>query len=352
MSEHGLGHGASRAAGADGPTPGSRFLVLARAGDSSLHPAWLEAGGGRSGRALVKAASDRGWDLHLSYFGKADEPRKARAPNVTWSHDPQPSKWPGVAAALRSGKIDLDRYDYIALPDDDIVADAATWLRAFRTAQKHRLGACQLSLLHGSFFGHRRTLRIPGLELHYTSRVELMAPILRVDVLRALIPWLELDDNFWGIEHVVAHLLRDEPRSIAVLDTASVLHTRRFWTSGAYDAFRSAAADPRKVERDFLDRHGVPWIAEAILGGVRLDGRPIDRVWWTASTQLGARALRKLREVNHRALIATVREDEIVLLRRFSGCPAAMVKPRIVLEDERRFASTPVKISRPAAQTA
>ena len=93
-----------------------RCLVVLRAGDQSLHPAWLDA----------RDQPRRLWDLHLSYFGPSDDPFPDRPADVTLSREPGP-KLIGLADCFDNPSTrfprPLESYDWIWLPDDDMLMD-------------------------------------------------------------------------------------------------------------------------------------------------------------------------------------------------------------------------------------
>jgi hypothetical protein len=292
-----------------------RNLVILRAGDASLHATWLPP------------ASKRNWDLHISYFGSKDAPTPLDKEGVTWSRDTDNNKWNGIARALGRKMFSLDDYDYVAVPDDDLIGSPDTWNAAFDLARRHHLGACQLSLHHASFFGYLDTLKRPFLELRFAPVVELMAGIIRVDVFKKIIPYLSLEDNLWAMDHVVAGLLREQPRSMAILDAVSVLHTRAFWTGPLYNSSRASGRSLHQIEADFLSRHGLERVERRNFGGLTRSGRYLKRLWWTAPLLVPARLLRKYRHLRGLLRIAHAEDGRVYLLRRIAGVPGLEVAP-------------------------
>jgi hypothetical protein len=294
---------------------GRRNLVILRAGDASLHGTWLPP------------SFKRNWDLHISYFGSKEAPTPLDKSGVTWSRDTDNNKWNGIARAVGRQMFSLDDYDYVAVPDDDLIGSPETWNAAFDLARRHGLNACQLSLHHASFFGHLDTLKQPCLELRYAPVVELMAGIIRVDVFKKMIPYLSLQDNLWAMDYVVAHLLAEQPRSMAILDAVSVLHTRDFWTGPLYSSSRASGRSLHQIEADFLSRHGLERVERRNLGGVTRGGRFLKRLWWTAPLLIPARLLRKYRHLRGLRKIAHAEEGRVYLLRRFASVSGLEVAP-------------------------
>ncbi len=239
-----------------------RNLILLRAGDSSLHRTFFRG-----------SPSARTWDMHISYYGSAGEPVVVRGEEVSWSADGGRSKFNGLFSCIEKLPSLLDNYQYIAIPDDDLICSKDDWNVAFSLADKYQLGACQLSLVPRSYYSHDITLRRPGLLLRYVTMVEAMAPIIRTDVLRRLLPVMALTDNFWGIDDVLADLLIDKPKSVAILDAVSVVHTRAVMSGPMYDIIINQGRTPWEAREAFMQRHGFHSHDRKLLGAVGANGR-------------------------------------------------------------------------------
>jgi hypothetical protein len=300
------------------PSAPNRNLVIVRAGDHSLHP----------------AGGTRNWDLHISHFGTLTEAPADLPPGVIWSSGERRPKWPGIADAIAAGLWSLDAYGWIAIADDDLIVEADAWSRAFDIARARNLPACQLSLLHGSFWAEPDTLRLPGLLLHFVKRVEQMAIIVRVDLFRRLIPFMSKPGNLWAMDHVLVHLAGEEAHRFAVLDTASALHTRRFWSGAAYQHYASGGSSAFESafeeEKAFLAENHIPYVQQATRGGIDLADRPLAEIWWRWPSYLPARFLRKFREFKQTPRIASSDGETIWLLRRFAGVRLGHVNRRRV----------------------
>lgn len=93
-----------------------QHLVVVRAGDNSLHPHWLAGDG------------DRTWDLIVSYYG--DDPDIFKVDDVV-RIDSKGPKWPALYALFSLYPNLSKDYDYIWLPDDDLMATKADINRLF-----------------------------------------------------------------------------------------------------------------------------------------------------------------------------------------------------------------------------
>jgi hypothetical protein len=195
----------------DSMTPGRRNLVIVRAGNSSLHPAWLSG------------APERSWDLLVNYFG--DDPDKYKDQDIL-RIDSKGPKWPALKELIETHREIIDRYDYVWLPDDDIATNAADINRLFEIARKYKLALCQPALSLNSYFSWGVTLKTMFTRLRYTNFVEIMVPCFDHDFLLRCLPSMGDNLSGFGLDFLWPHMLASEPDRIAIIDAVSVTHTR------------------------------------------------------------------------------------------------------------------------------
>jgi len=150
-----------------------RRLVVVRAGDSSLHPTWLQG------------PDSPEFDLVVSYYG--DDAARYRS-QVENRIDRKGGKWDGLAALFASRPDLLDAYDYFWLPDDDIAADTRTINGIFDAMAANALELAQPSLTLDSYYTYITYLRCRGFALRYSTAIEIMAPCLSSGLLRRVLP--------------------------------------------------------------------------------------------------------------------------------------------------------------------
>ena len=189
----------------------TRNLVIVRAGERSLHGAWLD--GARAGH----------YDLIVSYFGSdADRYRTPEEHRV----DYRGGKWDGIHAVFASDPALLERYEYFWLPDDDIEADSTSIAEMFRLMAVHDLALAQPALTHDSYFSILLCLQCPSFRLRYADVVEIMVPCLRRDLLKIVLPLFRDTRSGFGLDFIWTRLLPDNERKSAILDAVTVRHTR------------------------------------------------------------------------------------------------------------------------------
>jgi hypothetical protein len=263
-----------------------RNLILLRAGDASLH-----------GSFFKRSETTRTWDLHVSYYGAAGAPATVDGETFSWSNDQGSSKFNGIAACIKKAPHLLELYDYIAIPDDDLLFTKGDWDAAFQLARQYDLVACQPSLNPLSFYSHDITLRRRRLRLRWVSLIEAMAPIIRADVFKQLMPILALPDNVWAVDHVLAEIV-SRPKAFAVLDEVSVLHTRAVASGPSYDAIRAARRTPQDVFQEFMQRHGFTRHEFRLLGAVDRSGKVVGNLRSIERTRIWPSLLQEYRRAS------------------------------------------------------
>ena len=237
----------------------SKYLIIVRAGDNSLHPNWL------------KPAGPRLWDLHISYFGKQEDPYPL--PNgVSFSREVGP-KFIGLADCLEKHPEFFERYNYIGLADDDLDADANCWNTAFSTLD--RLGAVlgQPSLDWRSFYWHDVVLRRPQFEYRVTDFVEMMAPLVKSDFLREIVPTFRYNQSSIGLDHIWRMKANSEGKLLVIVDSCSMFHTRRMEGGTQYKVAQRASGKTKDQElRELIEKYNIKDVKGHTLYGVRTDG--------------------------------------------------------------------------------
>jgi len=255
-----------------------RYLLIVRAGDTSLHPNWLKGG-------------PRRWDLHISYFGTMPQPFGALAEGVTLSHDPGP-KYLGLAACFTAHPEFLDHYPMIGLADDDLLCDGSAWNATFAILDEIGADLGQPSLDPRSFFSYDMVLQRHWLKYREVDFIEVMCPIFSANFLRAVLPTFTLNRSSWGIDYLWREQARREGRRLAIVDAVSVLHTRAIGGGTQYSAANLGKATPLDDYRTAIERAGITDTERRTLRAVRRDGRE-ERSLWRAHRHLRLAGLRR-----------------------------------------------------------
>lgn len=274
-------------------------LIFMRAGDESLHPLWL-----------AQKDVARTWDLHISYFGKGDAPALAGTDGVTFTKDEGRFKWAGMRACLEKKPFDLDAYEYIAFPDDDLVVTTGSWNNVFTLMKRYDLHAAQLGLHPQSYYTINQTLQRPGVRLRYVNCIECMAPVTRTSVFRHIAQNFDDPGSSWGTDYVIAHHVAHIARSMAILDATPALHTRAHGVSAMNKDMTSGGESFYDLEARFLAKLGLSRIQRKLQGALDLDGREVNDLTLLKRPLVAPRALRALRRVRGVERILGIRDPQ------------------------------------------
>src|SRR4028119_2336294 len=159
-----------------------RSLVLARAGRNSLHRCWVDPG------------RPRDWDLYLCPFQELFPQEDIGC--TTGEVIPGP-KWTGLRQLL-NGWDGWRQYDFIWLPDDDILASQDTISAMFDAARALRFQLFAPGLHEASHYAHYTTMRNQSFFARRVGFVEIMVPGFSRAALEQLLPTLDLSTTGWG----------------------------------------------------------------------------------------------------------------------------------------------------------
>lgn len=255
----------------------ARNLVIVRAGAHSLHQRWLELPPER-----------RDYELLVSFYDEDAFARFTPGEGVS-AVLVRGGKWDGLFHTLRD--IDLEAYEYVWLPDDDLSVSAEDVNSLFRLCREHRLTVAQPALTRDSYYSHFIFSHCPGFRLRYTNYIEIMAPCLHRDVLKRALPLFRDTMSGFGLDYIWCRWPESGAFRTAILDEIRMHHTRP--VGGALRSAMAASGRPapqieeERLKREFaLTRRIVP----LAFAGILTDGQPVAgrismgvtmcRAWW------------------------------------------------------------------------
>jgi hypothetical protein len=237
-----------------------RFLVVVRAGDTSLHPTWVDV------------ARPRSFDLVVSYYGR--DPQKYRDGAFPRIDDPG-QKFIGAQRLLQRDPF-WRAYDYVWLPDDDLATDQDEIDELFARADAMGLALGHPALDWHSHYWHVVMVRSPSFSARYVDFIELMGPVFSRAFLERCLPTFDENLSGWGLSFLWPHMLGSGLRRCAIIDDATVTHTRPFG-GPTYDLLRKLGRDPRDEARDLYVKYGLPPDPMTnVLGAIDANGRALD----------------------------------------------------------------------------
>jgi len=234
----------------------NKYLVVCRAGDSSLHREW------------IKNAEHKNFDLWIDYYGNEENRYKEEA---DYYYHRKGLKWPILYKAVRDHFEMIFQYDAVWFPDDDLLADTKTIHDMFELFSEYRLQIAQPALTEDSYASYAITIRNPNMILRYVDFVEVMAPIFSREALAECYPTFNLGRTGWGLDFVWAKLLGYPTHGMAVLDATPVKHTRPVGGGDIYkNGMQQAQEEATKLLKLFqIDIRG----NSAVYGGVAAEGK-------------------------------------------------------------------------------
>jgi hypothetical protein len=239
-------------------------LVIVRAGESSLHPEWLEGPG----------AEARNWDIIVNYFG--NDPDKYRGGDVV-RIDSKGPKWPALYELIRSHAELIGGYARVWLPDDDLRCACGDVNRLFEIFESTKLELAQPSLRADSYVSHMVTVHNPRFYLRYTNFIEVMAPCFTRGSLEKLLPTFNESMSGWGLDYAWPQLLGQGSERVAIIDDVQVLHTRPVGAAN-YGALKAKGISAWDENDAAMRKYGITRRAIVISRAkVRASGEDISR---------------------------------------------------------------------------
>ena len=197
-----------------------KHLIIAAVGDGSLHKEWI------SGHPQ--------YDVALIYYGGNDTLAEQYAGEVKYFTRNKGQKYFLVKTFLKANPNLLDNYDYVWLPDDDVSIGSAALNSFFDIAIKYNLYLCQPAMT--GYVSHKITKPRKFTLLRYTNFVEVLAPLMKKEVLLTLMDSFDINESAWGFEFLWAQQLGNPKNKIAIIDAIKMRHTRPVGTD--YSRFK------------------------------------------------------------------------------------------------------------------
>ena len=185
-------------------------LIICCAGDDSLHLQWYK--------------DFRNYDLAVIYYGENDEKKNLYSNSCDIFKIDKGEKYHLIKRFINDNTSLVEKYDYIWLPDTDIVIDCQAVNLMFLIAKKYNLFICQPAM--NGFVSHLITLPQNQNEIRFTSFVEILAPLFNKKTLWFLLD--TFDENFTahGLDFVWPKLLGYPENKIAIIDHLTMKHTK------------------------------------------------------------------------------------------------------------------------------
>lgn len=227
-----------------------RNLIVARCGEQSLHPHWLEG-------------AEPDFDLVVTFYGQTVPPGWRNAGYEI--HPIAGPKWQGLHQYLTRTN-HWKAYERILLPDDDLLIDAAALNQFFDICARLRADLAQPALDARSYFSWPITLAHESFLWRMTNLVECMCPCLSPRLLERALPWFAQTRAGWGLDVQWADMVRTQGWGVpVVVDAVTLTHTRPVGAQG--NGTGDPVHDAKAELSAFLARLGLPEPIGVTLGG-------------------------------------------------------------------------------------
>lgn len=191
----------------------NKNLVIGCVGDSSLHHHWIK---------------NSKFDLYLVYFGDDKDYSK----DAKYYKKEKGYKYHLIFDLLKENQNIFD-YEYIWLPDDDILIDGESIDKLFLFMKKYELWLAQPSIV--GWYGVDITLHQKGTILRYTNWIEIMCPCFSGESLKKCHSVFKENKTGWSIETIWNVLLGHPRNKIAIIDDIVAIHTRPVLTGETHN---------------------------------------------------------------------------------------------------------------------
>jgi len=154
------------------------------------------------------------------------------------------------------GKLDLDRYSFVLVCDDDIGLPPGFVDRYMELVVAHEFALAQPARSHCSDIGHVFVEALDGLTARWTRFVEI-GPVfsMRHNAARLLLPFDETSPMGWGYDFIWPVIIEKAGLRMGIVDAVPVDHNlRKHGAAYDYDSSRQTMAE-FLAPRPHLSRH-------------------------------------------------------------------------------------------------
>jgi hypothetical protein len=209
-------------------------LVIAPAGDKSLHKKWL--------------TGKPNFELVLLYYGDNLEVAKSYTKDTPHVYASKGFKWWLIKSFIEDNLEFISKFEYIWFPDDDITIDTEDVNKLFQIAKEYNLYLCQPSQI--GYVSHQITLPQENSLLRYTNFVEVLAPLMNLETVLKLKETFDANYSSWGLDGIWPYLLGHPKNQIAIIDTISMTHTKPPGSPELYSQFPHSLEIDEKMAYD------------------------------------------------------------------------------------------------------
>lgn len=194
-------------------------LVISAVGDASLHGLWL--------------SGNPKFDLWLIYYGDDEQTAEKYATQCSKFFRKRGQKLHMLGQLLERKMIDLGKYKYVWIPDDDIAITSNGINEMFEKMERYAIMVGQPAVI--GYPNHLITAADRLWDFRYTNFVEVMAPCFSQEALRKCSASFAMNESGWGLDYLWWKLIDSECRAMAIFDSTPMIHTRPQQSAKRFD---------------------------------------------------------------------------------------------------------------------
>jgi hypothetical protein len=185
-------------------------LVIVPAGDNSLHTKWDE--------------DEKNYDLIVLYYGSNEDIFNEYKKNSKDCVKVSGHKWHLISKYILSNLKEIEKYDYVWFPDDDLLSNVKDINNLFEINKEYSLWLSQPSL--SGYVAYEIEKKVDNSLLRFTNFVEIICPLMSIETLKKLVFYFNINESAWGLDYLWPKLLGYPKDKIAIIDNVTVEHTR------------------------------------------------------------------------------------------------------------------------------
>ena len=221
----------------------NKNLILAPSNKASLVKEWMSDKENRNFDVILVYYDEDGGEKDLEEFADIIFLRKG-------------FKYPTIYNLIKTEMISIDNYDYIWLPDDDILLNTSQINQMFDLMKKYDLWLAMPSIIKGvgSFNTFSTQNHQDGNILRYVGFIEVQCPVFSKYAFQKCLNTFNESQSGWGIDLVWPKLLNRPLNKMAILDIIAAKHTRPV---GHGDLYKRLNINPDIEMRILMKKYGV-----------------------------------------------------------------------------------------------
>ena len=184
-------------------------LIIAPAGDNSLHKKWI--------------SDNQSFDLVLLYYSNSDEKFEEYKKDCMIIEKKKLEKWHLMSHFIKNNLDLIKKYETIWFPDDDLDTNCDDINKLFEIHKKYNLLLSQPSV--DGYVSYDIERKVENSILRFTNFVEIFCPMMSLPCLMLLLNTLGINESGWGMDYLWPKLLGYPKDKIAIIDLVTVKHT-------------------------------------------------------------------------------------------------------------------------------